>query len=406
MLLRILVVVTALGALATLGASASHEGHELTGEPVGGTGYADGTPVVPDAAGMALEFPARKVTLLSWLTSEELTGRAQATNDIWGYVSPSGREYALVGHERGTSVVEVTDPLRAVVVGYVRGPRSFPRDIKTHGEFAYVSNEKGRGVQILDLRGLDEGRVRRRGWVRDLGLRTAHNLTVDPVSGWAYLSGSNLSGGGLVAMDLADPRRPVVPVDATWPEHYVHDMLAVTYDAGPYAGREIVFAFSGFDGIDILDVTDKQDIVRLGHLVYPGLGYCHSGALHENGRVLYVNDEGDEIRELVEGATTYVVDVTRLEAPRFVRAVTSGSPAIDHNSMVRGQRLLAAQYTAGLRVFRINQPKRPRRVAWFDTHPEDDETIFGGAWGVHAALPSGTILVSDIQRGLFVLTLE
>lgn len=405
MLLRFLVVLTALAA-ATAAASASHEGHELAGEPVGGAGYSAGSPVTADEAGMALEFPARGVTLLSWLTSEELSGRPQLSNDVWGYVSPTGREYALVGHEHGTSVVEVTDPLRPVVVAYLRGPASFPRDIKAAAGFAYVTNERRRGVQILDLREVDAGRVRRRGWVRDLGLATAHNLAVDPESGWAYLSGSNLSGGGLVAMDLADPRRPVVPFGASWPDHYVHDALAVTYHEGPYAGREIVFAFSGFDGVDVLDVTDKQDIVRLGHLVYPGLGYCHSGALHGNGRVLYVNDEGDEIRELVPGATTYVVDVRQLEAPRFLRAVSTGGTAIDHNSMVHGRRLLAAQYTSGLRVFKIKRPRRPRQVGWFDTHPEDDEPVFAGAWGVHAALPSGTILVSDIERGLFVLKLD
>ena len=406
MLLRILVTVTALGALATLGASASHEGHELTGEPVGGTGYADGKPVVPDAAGMALEFPARKVKLLSWLTSEELTGRAQLTSDIWGYAAPSGREYALVGHLRGTSVVEVTDPLRPRVVAFLRGPSSMWRDIKTWGEFAYVTNERKRGVQILDLREVDEGRVRRRGWVRDLGLATAHNITVDTASGWAYLSGSNLAGGGLVALDLADPHRPRLRSSATWPEHYIHDMLAVTYTSGPYAGREIVFAFSGFDGIDVLDVTDKEETVRLGHLVYPGLGYCHSGALHANGRMLYVNDEGDEIRAQVPGATTYVVDVRRLEAPRFVRAIASGPTSIDHNSMVQGRWLMASQYAAGLRVFRVKQAARPRAVAWFDTRPEDDEPAFTGAWGVHAELPSGNVLISDIERGLFVLALE
>lgn len=406
MLRRTLSASIAALALTASAAPASHEAQRPDGTPVGGRGYSGGTPVAPDASGAALDFPARRVTLLSWLTSEELTGRLQLTNDIWGYVSPSGREYALVGHEHGLSVVEVTDPLRPVVVGYVRGPASFPRDVKTHGEFAYVTNERRRGVQIVDLRRVDEGGVRRRGWVRTLGLATAHNITVDPASGWAYLSGSNLAGGGLVALDLADARRPRLDPAAVWPDHYVHDMLAVTYETGPRAGREIVFAFSGFDGIDILDVTDKRDVVRLGHLVYPGLGYCHSGALHGNGRILYVNDEADESQGSTPGATTYVVDVADLNRPRLLRTVTSGTPAIDHNSTVRGNLLLASQYTSGLRVFRVRKAARPRQIGWFDTHPEDDDQTFGGAWGVYAGLPSGTVVVSDITRGLFVLAVE
>ena len=40
---------------------------------------------------------------------------------------------------------------------------------------------------------------------------------------------------------------------------------------------------------------------------------------------------------------------------------------------------------------------------WFDTYPEDDATTFSGAWGVFAGFPSGTVIVSDIERGLFVL---
>ncbi len=31
-------------------------------------------------------------------------------NDIWGYTDPSGREYALLGVNTGTSVIDITDP--------------------------------------------------------------------------------------------------------------------------------------------------------------------------------------------------------------------------------------------------------------------------------------------------------
>ena len=71
--------------------------------------------------------------------------------------------------------------------------------------------------------------------------------------------------------------------------------------------------------------------------------------------------------------------------------------------MVRGKYYFQANYTSGLRVARVKRPRSPREVAFFDTHPEEDEPIFAGAWGVHAALPSGSVLVTDIQRGLFVL---
>ena len=43
-------------------------------------------------------------------------------------------------------------------------------------------------------------------------------------------------------------------------------------------------------------------------------------------------------------------------------------------------------------------------VAFFDTFPGNDAIDFDGAWSVYPFLPSGTIIVSDISNGLFVLT--
>jgi hypothetical protein len=42
-------------------------------------------------------------------------------------------------------------------------------------------------------------------------------------------------------------------------------------------------------------------------------------------------------------------------------------------------------------------------VGFFDTHPENDELSFNGAWGVYPFFASGIVIVSDINRGLFVL---
>ena len=47
-----------------------------------------------------------------------------------------------------------------------------------------------------------------------------------------------------------------------------------------------------------------------------------------------------------------------------------------------------------------------REVAWFDTFPASDTAgTEDGAWSVYPYLPSGTIIVSDIVHGLFVLEL-
>jgi choice-of-anchor B domain-containing protein len=377
---------------------------ELVGGPVAGSGY-NGTPLLP-ADGKILDFPAENVALLSWLTSEDLSGELQTANDIWGYISPAGREYAIIGLLHGTAFVEVTDPIDPVVVGVVPGPESIWRDIAVYRDYAYIVSEGGGGVQVVDLGKIDRGTVRRRRPVVTDGLATAHNISVNQESGYAYLSGSNLANGGLVALDLANPRRPRLEA-GSWPFFYVHDALVVSYQRGANAGREIAFAFAAESGVQIIDVTDKRNMFTITTVEYPGLAYCHSGWVSKKNRFLLVNDEADELHEVEhEGQATtrtHILDIRELERAKHVRSVTNGVSSIDHNTMVQGDRLYAANYQSGFRVSDARKVKRLREIAYFDTYPEADDIAFAGAWGVFADFPSGIVVVSDINRGLFVL---
>ena len=91
--------------------------------------------------------------------------------------------------------------------------------------------------------------------------------------------------------------------------------------------------------------------------------------------------------------------------------------SIEHNGYVVGNKLYLSHYTRGLVVMDVTNPTKIRETAFFDTHPEDDKeetrpqpmhpghgaVSFNGAWGVFPFLPSGNILISDMERGLFVL---
>jgi len=386
--------------------------------PYEGPGHT-GAPVAPGTDGMALDFPARGVTLLSWMTLGELPGEALSGADIWGYASPSGREYAMMGLLTGTAFVEVTDPVNPQVVGFIPGPESIWRDMKVWGERAYIVNdippveeedeehehEQTRfieGIQVIDLSRIDDGVVERILGNSRIGPHTSHNIAINPQSGFAYLCGSSEHNGGLIAIDI---NRPAVLPHAVgaWDENYIHDALVVTYTEGPFAGREIAFAAAGLAGVKIIDVTDKSNMFTVASRRYPGLEFTHHSWLDGERRYLYVNDEFDELRnERVESTTTYVFDVLDIENPIYVRSFTNGSPAIDHNPMGRDGFLYEANYTSGLRVFDIHDVNDVNEVGYFDTHPEDDEPEFTGAWGVYTDLPSGVLLVSTIDRGLFV----
>ena len=40
---------------------------------------------------------------------------------------------------------------------------------------------------------------------------------------------------------------------------------------------------------------------------------------------------------------------------------------------------------------------------FFDVYPANDDTTFAGTWGNYPFLDSGTVLVTGIEEGLFVL---
>ena len=119
----------------------------------------EGPPVLgPVAAtsGFAGDFPADNVTLLSWLPISEFPGTHMSASDCWGYTSPSGREYAMIGLQKGTAFVEITNPTLPRIVEYVPGATSLWHDIKVLGHYAYGVSEGGLGIQVMDMSRIDE----------------------------------------------------------------------------------------------------------------------------------------------------------------------------------------------------------------------------------------------------------
>ena len=81
------------------------------------------------------------------------------------------------------------------------------------------------------------------------------------------------------------------------------------------------------------------------------------------------------------------------------------SAAIDHNGYVKNNTYYFANYRAGFRVLDISDIDNSSftETGYFDTYPEDDGTAYDGAWSVYPYLPSGNIIISDINRGLFIV---
>ena len=115
------------------------------------------------ADGMVGPFDCDDVELLSFIPNSILRAgprsRGVRTNDNWGWTDPlTGREYALVGRNDGTSFIDITDPSNPVLVGDLPKPWGTPpsqlwRDIKTYKDHAYIVADGAgeHGMQVFDL---------------------------------------------------------------------------------------------------------------------------------------------------------------------------------------------------------------------------------------------------------------
>lgn len=374
------------------------------------------------------EFSSHNIELKAWMPATNFNnGYAAYTSDCWGYVSESGREYAIVGYWNGTAFVDITkpesstEPYSPEVIATIPGPSGFWRDIKIYQNYAYlVSDSYGQEyatIQIVDLSNIDEGEVNHlEGVYYDISeygsAVLTHNVAINKESGYLYRAGGGQGLQGLHIYDLSNPEEPELV--AEWHERYVHDLQVVTYHSGPYEGKEVAFLFSSdYDGdghyhdsrVDILDVTDKADITTLSYVYYSYPAFAHQGWLSEDYQYLYVGDEYSEVDyELT--TTTPIIDVSDLEDPVEVNTFTNGVEAISHNMYAHNDLLFQANYESGLRVLNIVNPEEPVEVAYFDTYPEATSVNFNGLWGNYPFFPSGLIIGSDLQNGLFVWELD
>jgi choice-of-anchor B domain-containing protein len=382
----------------------------------------------PCTDGSAEGFDCKQVDLLSFLPLDMIgADRGVVTNDIWGWTDPeTGREYALVGRTDGTSFVDVTDATNPVYVGdlpMTDGARgNVWRDIKVYENHAYVvaDNAGEHGMQVFDLTALRDADPEAMPITFEQAahydkIHSAHNVIINTDTGYAYIVGSSgggqTCGGGLHMVNIQEPTKPTFegcfadPSTGRTGTGYSHDAQCVIYN-GPdadYQGREICLGFNE-TAISIADVTDKENPKAISTASYPNHAYVHQGWLTEDHRYFYVNDELDEINGLAENTRTLIWDVQDLDDPQLVKEYFLSEPSTDHNLYIKGSTMYQSNYVSGLRVLDVSDPENPEQVGHFDTVPFGDNSAgFGGSWSNYPYFKSGTIVVTSMNEGLFVV---
>ena len=376
--------------------------------------------------GVASQFSCSNVDLLAFMPiSHYGGGEGITTNDIWGWTHPeTGGEYALVGRSDGLAFIDLTDASNPVFLGdlpLTEGARpSVWRDMKVYNNHVFVVADAAgqHGMQIFDLMQLTgdiEAPITFEATAVYDGIASAHNIVINEDTGFAYAVGSSgggeTCGGGLHMINIQDPVNPVFAgcfadtATGRAGTGYSHDAQCVIYN-GPdteYSGREICFN-SNETALSISDVTDKDSTIAVSSASYPNVAYAHQGWLTEDHAYFYMNDELDELQGEIVGTRTMIWDVTDLDDPQLLKEHMSENLASDHNLYVRDNLMYQSNYQSGLRILDVTDVANPVEVGFFDTVPSgSDSPGFGGSWSNYPFFESGSIIVTSMNEGLFIV---
>ncbi|HEX5053965.1 MAG TPA: choice-of-anchor B family protein [Planctomycetota bacterium] len=304
-------------------------------------------------------------------------------NDIWGYVAPSGKEYALLGAESGLVVVDCSNPATPIERGYFPWAQSVWRDIRTWGTHAYVSSEGAGGFQVIDLGNPDLPFAV--GIVGAAQFGNAHNICIDRGTGRIYMVGCNT--GTPVFDAAANPANPPFLGYAlgSGNSNYFHDLCVENgygYGSMIYNGQLRILDVSTFPPAPLSNSTTPS-------------AFTHNAWPNASGTLCVTTDERT-------GGLVRFFDVTDKSAPVALGQWTANPVSTPHNAYLVGNLCHASWYTEGYQCIDVSDPTTPIRVASYDTWPGASGG-YNGAWGCYPFQPSGNIYVSDRSTGLYIV---
>lgn len=321
-------------------------------------------------------------------------------NSVWGYKHPlNNKEFAILGGTDGTYFIEVSDPVFPVLRDYVPGRRNkcIWREYKTYQNYLYAVSDDSQpnSLQIIDLSYLPDS------------VHVVHDSdSIFSRSHTIFIDGNKLYGGSvtlangtfysMAVYDLSNPAQPqfLRALNQDYPAiGHVHDM---------FVRNDTVYASCGYDGFHVY-FFNGTNFVEIGSLTsYPDMGYNHSSWLSDNGNIMVFTDE------VPADLAVKVIDVSDLSDIEVKSTFKSNSGATAHNPYIKGNsHVIIAYYQDGVQIYNIEDPSNPIRTGYFDTYPQNTSgylnPVYAGNWGAYPYLPSGIILASDMQNGLFIL---
>ncbi|HHG85172.1 MAG TPA: choice-of-anchor B family protein, partial [Bacteroidetes bacterium] len=305
----------------------------------------------------------------------------------WAYIAPLGEEYALIGAYHGLSVISIDDSTNIYQVDWVTGPSSNWREITVIGSHAFVVSEGGTGdvgMQVIDLSFLPDSVSQVTTFDSTFG--KSHIIEKDILGdpNYVYVCGSAPSAGrGVHIIDVSDPDHPREV--AQYAPGYAHDC---------HVRGDTMYVAAIYDGyLDVVDISDKANPVRITQLFYPN-AFTHSCWTSKDNTHLFVTDE-------VDGLLAHIYDIRDLNNITPVATYSANTQSLIHNCYIRGDFGFVTHNTEGLRILDLVKPDVPVEVGYYDTWAGASGG-FHGLWSACPFFPSGKIIGANRHDGLYV----
>jgi len=328
-------------------------------------------------------FLSDNVTLLfNWAdTSLPTNGLGGSYTDVYG-VAINGGEYAVIGSTMGTHIIDVSNPTQSYEAAFVPGAQQYSvthRDFFHMDHYLYGVCDQGTStLQIIDISNLPNSvNVV---YDSDSLIATSHNMFIDTLNKKLYSTNGDV-------LDISNPISP----------NFLFNMGFSCHDL--YVDNDTGYFNCGGNGLQIYEMTTNSPQYVGSLTSYPHQGGNHSGWKKDNIYTLADENHGYSLK---------MIDVSDLNNLQVIALFNSevDSMSIPHNLIIRDNFVYVSYYHDGLQIFDITDPAAPIKAGYYDTYLPDNHNGFAGNWGVDPLLPSGIILVSDVQSGLFVLEFD
>jgi choice-of-anchor B domain-containing protein len=324
----------------------------------------------------------------------------QKYNEMWGY-SQNGREYALLGGVSGYYFIEVTNPTHPVLRAYIPdliSSRCINRDLKTYSHYAYMAadNCANSSLIVADLKYLpDSVHIV---YQSDTICTNIHSMYIE--NNRLYACSTRNPGGvtgfyKMAVYSLQNPERPKL-ISVLNEPFFSHVHQVTVYNDTAYCSN-------GFDGLFVYDYRNPANPIELMRITgYQYSGYNHSSWLSPDHKKIVFTDE------VPHNLPLKIYDISDFNNPELLAHVSSSTNKkykVPHIPYWKGDYIYCSYYSDGLRIFNVSNPAIPVEVGYYDTYPNNDtlaEASYVGNWGVYPFLPSGRIIASDMQTGLYI----